>query len=488
MNKQTLLLLATVSLLSLTVSAQVKPKTNQKSNTWTQKSDHPFFDALTYADTARPKMVSKEISYEVPAEKTATIQVNNNVCNIDIRPWAEAKVMIVTTVTLEEKQAATLKTNEELLEAGGISIKSFGNRIDIQSRDQLRFEPLSRELFGTYNEQNDHNLEARRRLAELDRKVYTTTPVPTTAETELRSQIMLETLKKGEYWSVTGRTTKTMVIFVPEGSKLDIDNKNTAILINANIGTASFKLSHSNLDARDFKKLTVIGDYYNINISDVEDAELELENGTFTAGIIKSLDLDSENSEIEYESGNYIYMRSQSDRITIDEISKVDGRKLYGELRIGKLLTSLDIEGTNADIKIRNILPIVEKIKVTDKYADLRFPVKNLTNYAVTFHGENSTVFAPFEKVAAPVDPAEKTPEKEKATSTKSTGNMGTQLLASVENEHNLTGFQTYNKLNGYNKMVGEKAPVKFTAAAGNTTGAHTRFEIVCHQCSVDFK
>ncbi|RYE72280.1 MAG: hypothetical protein EOO81_03775, partial [Oxalobacteraceae bacterium] len=86
---------------------------------------------------------------------------------------------------------------------------------------------------------------------------------------------------------------------------------------------------------------------------------------------------------------------------------------LYGDLRIGKLSGELDIEGTNADIKIRNILPQVEKVKINDQYADLRLPVKNITNFNVLFKGENATVFTPFDKIVtlelklSAIDPAE---------------------------------------------------------------------------------
>jgi hypothetical protein len=484
MNKQTIIIVACVagSLLASTADAQVKPpKTTQKKVSGQTTKSEPDYPRMDYFDTTHHRAVSKEITYELPAEKGATIQINNTICNLDIRPWAEEKVMIVTTITVEEKLSHTLKANDEWLEAGGISVKSFGNRVDIQSRDVSRFEVL-REGAGRYKNES-RTYYSQQQLAELDRKVYNDFTATTTAPSEL-----ILDMQDREYWNVTGRSTKTMTIFVPEASKLDIINKNTAILINANIGTASFKLSHSNLDARNFKKLTVIGEYYNINISDVNDAELELENGTFTAGVINLLDLDSENSEIEYESGTYIYMRSQSDRLTIDQVSKVDGRKLYGELRIGQLLGSLDIEGTNADIKIRNIHQLVEKVKVTDKYADLRFPLKSLTNYAVSFHGESSTVFAPFEKIPVPV---EKTTDKEKVNPVKPEPEPGTRrrLTTTIpEDEKNQALFHSYNKLTGTHSFIGETAPVKFTASAGNTTGKHTKFEIVCHQCSVDFK
>ncbi len=47
--------------------------------------------------------------------------------------------------------------------------------------------------------------------------------------------------------------------------------------------------------------------------------------------------MDSKSSTIEYEKGNYLYVRSQADNYTIDAIDKVDGRKVYGSFKIDQL-------------------------------------------------------------------------------------------------------------------------------------------------------
>jgi hypothetical protein len=425
----------------------------------------------TIDSTLQRKLITRDLTHEVAAEKGATIHINNTRRNLDIRLWSEPKVKIVTTVTVDEKNASV--NMEELMKESGITFRSFGNRVDLELRsrpeypqDVERFEPFDQFL---EQSQNSNNLTQRNNLSQKNGSSILT---PTTAETELADILLTQ---KKSYWSATSRNNLTMTIYIPEDSKLDIDNKNTDIIINGNIGTASFKLTRSNLDARNFKKLTVIAEYYNINISDVEEAELELDKGTFTGGIIAILDLDSQGSEVEYESGVNIYMRSKQDRITVDQISRVTGRKLYGELRIGKLVTELDIEGIGTDVKIRNITNLTEKIRLVNQYADLRLPVRNLSDYTVSFYGKNSTVFAPFEKTAVPLPKEDEIKEGKKTDET---------VKSTVTGE-----FDTFfNKLSQYNSLGAQKGPSKFTASVGNLAGKYTRFEIECHQCSVDFK
>ncbi len=184
--------------------------------------------------------------------------------------------------------------------------------------------------------------------------------------------------------------------------------------------------------------------------------------------------MDSKSSTIEYEKGNYLYVRSQADNYTIDAIDKVDGRKVYGSFKIDQLNNSFDLEGNNVDIKFRNIGPDVTLIKINNKYGDVRLPVKNLKNYYVDFIGNYSTVFAPFQK--------EVVKEEEEKKDEKKEGDGDSKLKDVV-----VTGYaQDYRK--GGAAGVGEVAPRHFTSAVGDTKGKHTRIELTCHSCTVDFK
>lgn len=458
------------SLLALQANSQVRQRGRQTMPKSKSVTSHTLADTALY-----PKLVTREVVQEVAVEKGATIHIDNSRRNLDIRLWPDTKVKIVTTVSVDEKHKAL--GMEDLMKEAGITLRSFGKRVDILATG--RFEPSVQNhpsntvesiLEGVYTE---------------GKRDKTFVPAETTDNPHLFELFDLALTQRQNSWSATGKNNIAMTIFIPEDSKLDVENRNTDILINGNIGDATFKLTRSNLDARSFKKLSVIAEYYHINISDVDDAELELVHGTFTAGIIKILDLDSEGSEIEYESGVNIYMRSKQDRITIDEIARVDGRKLYGELRLGKLTTSLDIEGIGADVKIRNISRVTEKIRLVNQYADLRLPVRHLDNYTVSFYGKNTTVFAPFEK--KPVSES-KTNDKEANTAEKSKTAKESEEFIKTADSGRDEPITFFNKLQQYNSLGGQKTPSKFTASVGTVTGGHTKFEIECHQCAVDFK
>jgi len=423
-----------------------------------------------YTDTV--KRVYKELVQELPAEKNALIKIVNTTCNLDIRPWSEAKVKLVTTIGVPEKDIAKV-TQEQIMEQAGVIFKSFGNRVNLQTRTSFNGGEVSNvSLFNSVG-------PGGRSYTSKQGNVY------------VSGATYKDTVIQSNNWMTTGATVRNVILYVPDGCRLDVDNKNTGILINGDIEDARFELSRSTLDARNFKKLFITADYYSINISDVQEAELELENGNFTGGIIKTLDLDSKGSEIEYESGEVLYVRSQSDRISLDEVGKVDGRKLFGDFRIGKLKSSLDLEGTNTDVRIRNIAATTELVRINNRFANLRIPVKNLTGFDVDFTGASSTVFAPFEKVA-------KADTITTSDNKKIPAVIKTKPSLVVDGKEQIDGngaqlkpeVQTLlSKIPQSNNMLLENlAPVRFTASGGDKTGKHTIFNIICSQCTVDFK
>jgi hypothetical protein len=260
---------------------------------------------------------------------------------------------------------------------------------------------------------------------------------------------------------------------VPAGSKLSIDNQYGDVIIGMNLEEAKLNISNGALDMQDVKNLELTGKYCNANFGNIEKAEIEFQNGTFHARTITDLDLDSKYSTIEFEKGKYMYLRSQADNITIVEIDNVDGRKTYGSIRLYTLNGNFDLDGKNVDIKIKNINPAVEMIKINNKYGDVRLPVKNLKNYFVDFTGYYSTVFTPFSKaVVKEDDKTQTTPVDEKQKSEEEMIEMA-------------RAGEYYHRSS---TLTGELAPKRFTGTVGDVSGKHTKFQLTCHSCTVDFK
>ena len=150
-------------------------------------------------------------------------------------------------------------------------------------------------------------------------------------------------------------------------------------------------------------KLILRSKYAIVNIGDVKNAEIEFTGGRLTAKNIDELDIDSKYSTVEMALAKKAVIRSTNDEYEFEEIGELSGHKNYGNFRITKLMQKIELEGVNADIKVRNIAPTASLVKINDKYADIRMPIKNTKNYTVDFLGAYSSVYGNFEKKSLPV-------------------------------------------------------------------------------------
>lgn len=380
---------------------------------------------------------TKEISQEVALQKGSLVRIVSNSGKLNVRSWDQAKVKVIVQFKYDSSQQS--QSDEKMLEDIGISIKPFSNRVDILKKSsfaqgKIPGKPLSREpVFGK----------------SIDGKLRENWGAAYAKSAMDQSGVQI------------------MTVMVPAGSRLDVEHKFGDVVIGLDLDEAKFEISNGTLDAQNIKELNLISDYCNVNLGNVEKAEVEFYNGTFRAQNIKDLDLDAKSSNIEYEKGDYLYLRSQTDEIDIHEITKIDGRKVYGSIKVDQLNGSFDLEGTNVDIKFRNISSDVTLVKINNKYGDVRLPVKSLKNYFVDFTGYYSTVFAPFQKQVIKEDETKNASDP-----------------VELEKVAILKASQGFRP----GSSVGELAPRRFTSAVGDTKAKHTRIELICNSCTVDFK
>ncbi len=418
--------------------------------------------AASTATTQAQQTLTKEITQEVPSQKGSLIRIVTSSRKVAIKSWDQNKVKVTMELVYDTSLAKKTRTDAEWFEDLGVNIKPFSNRVDIlTSSTSAAFSKTYRASGNDVIVYGQGNVK------------HKTVPATTFNGVQYRS--LDEVTVKGLKGTIAVRV---MSIMVPTGCKLDIENKYGDVVIGMNVDEAKLEINNGALDAQDIKDLKLTGNYCNANLGNIDKAEVEFTNGTFRAQNINDLDMDSKSSTIEYEKGNYLYVRSQADNYTIDAIDKVDGRKVYGSFKIDQLNNSFDLEGNNVDIKFRNIGPDVTLIKINNKYGDVRLPVKNLKNYYVDFIGNYSTVFAPFQKEVVKEEEEKKDEKKEGDGETTTTTRVKDVVV---------TGYaQNYRK--GGASGVGEVAPRHFTSAVGDTKGKHTRIELTCHSCTVDFK
>jgi len=349
------------------------------------------------------KLTEKEISAEVNAGKS-DIFLDNTILKIEIKTWNQPKVKISTKVYID---GTSTLTNEQWLEKLNLTVKQAGGNVRITSR------PISSDVV-TYNSDGSS----------------------TTRSSGSSNGIAIFDAQ-GRNIGTLQNAKGTVTVFIPEGNKLEIDNQFGKLELTSNFQNVTIKSTNGSIEAGDINRLIVRSKFTPFVVGNVKDAEIEMSNGRLKAGNIDKLDIDSKFSTIDIASVGDIILRSGNDDYEIENAGDVKGRKTFGSIRIDNLKTSIDIEGGNADIRVKNLNPSVEAINIDNKFGDIRLPLNNIKNYEVKVVGNFNTVYAPFEKKPL---------------------------------------YSDATDANG------------FIAEVGNIKGKHARFIINCTSCTVDFK
>jgi len=430
-----------------------------KKSTGIGESSNDLASEKEFKEVADQK--SKEVSKEMDVPKGADIYIENSSRAIVVKTWSQQKVKITTTVYYEGESKLT---DDEWIEKSNLSLKTLGNSVKIKSGQDNG-------LYYTFSDNS--NPIAVSGYSINGNAVFSRN----------RQNISQKNIPK-----------KILTITVPSGSKLDIESKYANVEIPDNIGDLNVDITNGNLDAGNLSKLVLRSKYSNINLGDVKSAEVEISNGRFSAKNIDDLDVDSKYSSIEMALAKKITLRSTNDEYEMEEAGEISGRKIYGNLRITKLNNSIDLEGSNSDIKIRNLGANVSLVKLNDKYADIRIPLHNTKNFYIDFAGAYSSVYGNFEKT--PVAFTTTTDENaKKPTSNTITGSGG----QSTAGEITVQGRPSANRSDGQRILVTGKqfpssmsfysdnnSPSHFTASSGDGKGL--KIDIKCQNCTVDFK
>jgi len=375
---------------------------------------------------------SKEISTEVSATKAQDIYIENNNRAIEIKTWEQPKVKIVTTIFYEGEGSKV--TDEEWFEKLNISLRSAASSIKIKSG-----------TVGGGSYTINGNAYAWSSGGGNNTAVFNADGQNIGTQSKLKRQV---------------------TIYVPKDNKVDLETKYAEVLISGNLNKLNADITNGGLEIQDVANLTLRSKYANVTTGNIKNGEVELINGRLIMKDADDLDLDTKYATIEAGTIKKINIRSTNDEYELEEVGSLQGRKNYGNLRITKLNTAFELDGTNADVKVRNIAASLESIKINNKYADIRLPMRNVKSYAVTYLGAYSTVYAGFEKKAV----------IEKETPVK-TGNAKEDGLAD--------NLRTINRSLARTGGDGDNDS-HFTATVGDGKGA--KLDLKCQNCTVDFK
>jgi hypothetical protein len=359
---------------------------------------------------------SKEISQEVNMPKSGEIFIENNSRSIQVKTWDQQKVKVVTTAYFEKENTLT---DEQWFEKMSISLKTLGSSVKIRS---------GAASFGSYS------------YTTRGQTVVMGVPAPTT--------------ESGSVKISNTPTKRILTIYVPVGSKLDIESRYSEVQLPAGVGDVLMDITNGSFEAENLNKLRLRSKYSNANLRDIKEAEIEFANGRFTANNIDDLEIESKYSTIEMASAKKIKLVSTNDEFEVEDVTDIRGRKNYGNLRITRLAGSIEMDGSNADVKIRNVGANVKLIKINNRYADIRIPLRDMKNYAVDFMGSYSTVYGDFERTA--VEPTE---EEKK------------EYLSLVQSMINSSGTTKISTINGMTAINIPSQPIEKQVPTGTITG-----------------
>ncbi|MEI6266232.1 MAG: hypothetical protein WCP74_14125, partial [Sphingobacteriia bacterium] len=314
-----------------------------------------FFNGKNFTNVDDLK--SKEVSQEISTSKSPDIYIDNSSRGIVVKIWDQPKVKITTTVFYEGDGKLS---DEEWLEKLNLSLRMLGSSVKIKS--------------GSIGGGN-----------------YTTTSGTFAWSGGSNTNGVAVFNGNGQNIGTKSNIKRLVTVYVPAGSKLDIESKYADVQLTGAFTDANIDLTNGNLDAENINKLQLRSKYSNVTLDNVVTAEIDFINGRFTAKNIDDADIDTKYSTIEMGNVKKMIFRSTNDEYEMEEVGEMRGRKNYGNLRITKLNGSLELDGTNADVKVRNVGPNLSMVKIDNKYADIRLPLRNNKSYSINYVGSYST-------------------------------------------------------------------------------------------------
>ncbi len=350
----------------------------------------------------------KEVSVEIPISKLVDISLDNTNRSIEIKTWDESKVKITTTAFFDG--IINNLNNEALFEKLNISTKLLGNSLRIKS--------------GVLSNSNTNTSSYQETL-----EVYTVDG----------KQIKREPAK-----------SRLVTIYVPKENKLSIESKYADISVNNYLKKLNVDITNGSLELANINILILRSKYANVTINEVQNGEIGFINGKLSIQNLGEVELDTKYSTIEIGNARKLNFKSTNDEYEIENIAILEGSKNYGSLRISKLTESIQLDGTNADVKIKDIGSLTKSIWIDNKYADLRIPLKNLKDFNLTYDGIYSTIYKNFKAI---IDESNK--------------NIGLDA-----GDSRITTGDTTNS--------------KFKASFGSDKDA--KIAIKCQNCTVDFR
>jgi len=469
-----------ILIVCLQVNAQDKP--NAITITGFGRMDTLRSRQMTVVDTKN--LVRKNLSQEISLKKALDVYVTMGGL-LTVKTWNENRVKLETAVWIQGNNELS---DEKWLDRLGITTQLSGDSVKVNTRQTeipLYEYAVNRTMTINYDRNNS-----------LKESVY---------------------YGNGSFLGIAN-SNREITLYVPSASKLGIENKYGQLALANNIND-----------------ITIINTNGEINAADIGNLQLRSSSGRFIAGVIRNGNinishgrlylkelsngiLNTAYNTIEIEKAGKIQLSSASDEIDINESGSITGMKSYGTLQVS-FSGNVDLQGVNSRIKLRNIVPSAELIRIFDMNTDLRIPIHDLNNYAIDVKGSFINLYSSFSnktttdtltsneaaaikaKKDSLLELAKKLGSRNVAIAGASTTVTGSRperperpseiyvdgkLTYTVSNEAQTKPVTSITIKDGSSSFNSIKS-FRYTFKTGDTARP-TRFDITCTNCTVDFK
>lgn len=326
---------------------------------WSQQTIIRGGSGADILDTKKGQKV-KEISREIDYLKNQRISISASNRNIEVRTWNEPKIGIKAEVNYDSTSS--------------YSEADLWRRANIEISDGQNFIKIKADAMN----------------AGIQNQIITGGKATTIGAAHGAGPI---NLSRSQFEELSSK--KSLVIYVPSQASLEILNRFSDIHISSSLSCLDLELNNGRVITTDVDSLILHSKFSWGQFGNIRKAHIVSDYGRFfvkSAGDVNSF---SNYSTIEISDVSMLLLNhSNNDTYEIGQAKNIKCQKDYGELRIERLSGQLEFEGTNSDIKVRDISSSINLIKINDQFADIWLPVRKLQNYSIDFTGEYTTVLS----------------------------------------------------------------------------------------------
>jgi hypothetical protein len=176
-------------------------------------------------------------------------------------------------------------------------------------------------------------------------------------------------------------------IYVPKWINLNLSNKFGSINIDKIAGQVNIELKHGDLRINSLERGSekpynnIEMGYSNGFIENAGNLDLELSFSKLEADEAENLVLDTKYSGLNANTCNSFTCDSKYDNFRFNELKNIFGNLQYSNLKIGKFSGRAEFESTYSGVKIDEVLPSFESIKIENSRGGYKLGINPETSF-----------------------------------------------------------------------------------------------------------